>query len=65
MSSTTTQLIGCNIRPGHTPGGFTHPIGRSRGRQKIYKPRQSLYAFANEFKEAANRMLDGARRPRP
>ncbi len=34
MKGRTTRMLGCNLRPGVTPGGFSTPIGSTH-----YRPR--------------------------
>lgn len=66
MSAAT--IIGRNIRPGSTPGGFTAPIGaRNHGNPPRRRTSNGLYANSCAIREAASRALErlnAANRPR-
>lgn len=50
-------VIGCMIRPGFVPGGFTHQFGVSKTR--IGRARAIIHRDASrEVREAANRVLE-------
>lgn len=57
-------MIGCNIRPGMTPGGFTST--REKGPRRYAGKSQGLYADAQKINDAATEFLrdrDVAGRP--
>lgn len=50
----TNGLIGCNLRTGMVPGGFSHQFGQPR-------PNRHGSAVSDEVREAANRVLNDRR----
>ncbi len=49
-------MLGANIRPGHTPGSFSHSF--AQGKTNIHRRKPNYYAACREIKEAANRVLE-------
>lgn len=50
------QMIGRNIRPGFTPGGFTSLFGAAKSTH--VRKRKDIYIEDRVIKEAANRVLE-------
>ena len=58
------KMIGSNIRPGHTPGGFSTTLVRSDAERNKYRhvPGGSgRYGRYKDVVDAANRLLGGPR----
>lgn len=47
-------MLGCNVRPGMTPGGMTSALCKSRGHYR----RSAKQPSADEIKDAANAVLE-------
>ena len=63
MSTKRSQhLMGCNIRPGHTPGGFSRELPLSSGEHNTRRKSQAgRYDKYKEVIAAANKVLGDSR----
>ncbi len=55
------NMIGHNIRPGHTPGGFTKPLGRSPRERDRARQMARAQEPHRQVIEAANQLLGSSR----
>lgn len=59
MRISLPRVIGRNINPRITPGGFSHRFQKSRAEREREAASRVTAAEAKEVKEAANRIIEG------